>query len=119
MRSLLIHKDRGARGSMPMTMALFNRQGIKCTNFLDTVTKFYAILRGLISQGGKAVFKITFYSFALWGGKQRNAMQHLWRSEETAVSRKQSYCESALPFPYVAPGDQTQPITLVTSTRSH
>lgn len=76
---------------MPVTMTLFNRQGIKCTNFLNTVTKFYAILRGFISQGGNALFKITFYSFALWGGKQRNAMQHLWRSEETAVSRKQSY----------------------------
>lgn len=50
---------------MPVTMALFNRQGIKCTNFLNMVTKFYAILRGLISQGGNqldnALFKITFY----------------------------------------------------------
>lgn len=57
---------------MPVTMALFNRQGIKCTNFLDTVTKFYAILRGLISQGGNALFKITFYSFTLLG----------WEAEE-------------------------------------
>lgn len=71
MRSLLIHKNR-ARGPMPVTMALFNRQGIECTNFLDTVTKFYAILRGLISQGGNALFKITFYSFALLG----------WEAEE-------------------------------------
>lgn len=64
--------NRGARGSMPVTMTLFNRQGIKCTNFLDTVTKFYAILRGLISQGGNALFKITFYLFALLG----------WEAEE-------------------------------------
>lgn len=52
---------------MPVTMALFNRQRIECTNFLDTVTKFYVILRGLISQGGNALFKITFYLFALLG----------------------------------------------------
>lgn len=114
MRSLLIHKNRGARGSMPETMALFNRQGIECTNFLDTVTKFYAILRGLISQGGNALFKITFYLFALLG----------WEAEEchaalVEVRRNRATCESALPFPYVAPGDQTQPITLVASTRSH
>lgn len=34
-------------------MALSDRQGVsKYTNFLDTVTKFYAILIGLISQRG-------------------------------------------------------------------
>lgn len=70
-----------------VTVALFDRQGAKYTDFPGTVAKSYAVLRSLISQDGNqldnALFKITFYSFALLGWEAGDVMAHLWRSEET------------------------------------
>lgn len=71
-----------------VTVALFDRQGAKYTDFPPgTVAKSYAVLRSLISQDGNqldnALFTITFYSFALLGWEAGDVMAHLWRSEET------------------------------------
>lgn len=66
----------------------------------------------------KHFLKLHFIHLLYWGGKPRNAMQHLWRSEGTVVSRKRSYLWVSSTLPTCGCWGPNSAITLVASTRS-
>lgn len=49
-----------------VTVALFDRQGAKYTDFPDTVAKSYAVLRSLISQDGNQLDNALFNNYVLF-----------------------------------------------------